>query len=98
MDGEEDNEKGTEVTRKKKGAIATKENLTAKKLALLKAKEDRGITILNLICPNVLRATLVNRFLHSADLYNIILYVYMTTLIVTPESRSTNTTCKEAGY
>ena len=80
VDGEEDNEESTEVTRKKKGAIATKENLTAKKLALLRAKKDRGITILNLICPTVLRATLVNRLPHSADFYNIILYVYMTTL------------------
>ena len=35
VDGEEDdNEEGTGVTRKKKGAITTKENLTAKKLAL----------------------------------------------------------------
>jgi hypothetical protein len=39
--GEEDNEEGTEVTRKKKGA--TKENLTAKKLALLKAKDDKEV-------------------------------------------------------
>ena len=41
VDGEEDNKESTEVTRKK-GAIATKANLTAKKLAPLKAKEDKG--------------------------------------------------------
>ena len=44
VDGEEDdNEEGTGVTRKKKEAITTKENLTAKKLALLKAKEDKEV-------------------------------------------------------
>ena len=43
VDDEEDNEESTEVTRKKKGAIATKENLTAKKLALLRAKEDKEV-------------------------------------------------------
>lgn len=40
---EEDNEEGTEVTRKKRGAATTKENLTAKKLALMKAKEDKEV-------------------------------------------------------
>ena len=46
---EEDNKAGTEKTRKKKGAATANENLTVKKLALMKAKEDRGLVYVRLI-------------------------------------------------
>ena len=40
---EEENEEDTEITRKKRGGATTKENLTAKKLTLMKAKEGKEV-------------------------------------------------------
>ena len=42
VDVSEENEEGTEIG-KKRGVATTKENLAAKKLALMKAKEDKEV-------------------------------------------------------
>ena len=75
---EENNEEGTEIG-KKRGAATTKENLTAKRLALMKSKEDKEVknifqtvTKFVTVClayNNKLSDSRAYRFPHSDDLY-----------------------------